>query len=540
MSYVARHRGTAAVFVLALLLMIAGCAPAVQQGSTNVNHLVYGLTLQPSGFDPHIHGSSELTIPLRMVYDTLIYRHPQTGQFVPGLAREWEISPDGLVYTFRLRQDVRFHDGTVLDAAAVGANLDRIVNPNTASQRAAFMLGTYERYEIVDSHTIRLLLSQPYAPLLDSLSQVYLGIASPQALSEYSNERYQFHQVGTGPYRFREYVPGDRLTIEINPDYAWGPEFYVSPGERTPNEIEFRFFTDVATRSLALEAGDVHIIGELLPVDARALAANSNIQINPVAIPGQPLQFLINTTRYPTNDARVRQALILGTNREAIIDAVFQRFSPIAWGPLAAATQFYSPDLAGAYAYDLARAQTLLEQVGFADRDGNGYLEFNGVEVEVRLIVPPWGLIPEVAQLLQEQWRVLGIRAILEPVPSRNTLIEAVNQGNYNLVAFYEFGLDPAYLSRYFTTGGTNNWSNVSDPTLDQLLLDAERQMDVGARQSLYGQAQLRIMEQALILPIRDYVNLNGSRTVLQGLAYDAYGWSPLLTNVTVTGQLSR
>src|SRR5690606_14925195 len=149
-------------------------------------------------------------------------RHPDTNEIVAGLATDWSISEDGLVYTFTLRQGVVFHDGTPFNAQAVGTNLDRITSPQTASQLAAFLLGPYAGYEVIDDYTIRILLSSPYSPLLDSLAQVYLGIASPTALSQYSENRYQFHQVGTGPFQFVELVPGDRLVIERNPDYNWG------------------------------------------------------------------------------------------------------------------------------------------------------------------------------------------------------------------------------------------------------------------------------------------------------------------------------
>lgn len=523
-----------ALFLSVICLLLAACGGESEQSGAR-NRIVYGLTLQPSGFDPHIHASSELGIPLRSVYDTLVYRDPASGQFVPGLAESWEISADGLIYTFRLRSGVRFHDGTIFNAQAVAANLDRITNPETASQRALFLLGPYDGYEIVDALTIRIRLLQPYAPLLDALSQVYLGMASPTALRAYSNERYQFHQVGTGPFRFVEYVPGDRLVLQRNPDYAWGPSFYAPPGEQSVDEIEFRFFTDAATRALALESGDADVMGELLPLDARALTANTGVEIAPVPIPGQPLQFLMNTTLFPTNDVRVRQALLFGANREAIVDAVFQRYSPIAWGPLSAVTDYFSRDLVGSYAYDPTRAQTLLANAGMTDTDGSGYVDFGSVDVTVRVIVPPWGLIPEVAQLLQDQWRLIGIRAELVPVPSRSTLIEEVNGGQYNLVAFYEFGRDPSFLRRYFSTDGVNNWTGYSNPDLDLLLQQAETQSDTEARQSLYGQAQRIIMEQALLLPVRDYVNLNGQRTGLEGLSYDAFGWFPLLNNLTIT-----
>ncbi|NDJ61207.1 MAG: hypothetical protein GYB67_08790 [Chloroflexi bacterium] len=524
------------LLVLSTILMAAACSPASQsqQQPTARNRIVYGLTLQPSGFDPHIHASAELGIPLRQVYDTLVYRDPQTQVFVPGLATEWAISPDGLTYTFRLRAGITFHDGTPFNAEAVAANLDRIMNPDTASQRAAFLLGPYLGYEIVDELTIRLILSSPYSPLLDALSQVYLGIASPAALGQFSNQRYQFNQVGTGPFAFVEYVPGDRLVIRRYEDYAWGPPFYDLPGLLSVDEVEFRFFTEPATRATALESGEADIMGELSPIDASFLTANSAIQILPVAAPGQPLQFLMNTQRFPTDDLRVRQALIMATNREAIIDAVFRRFSPLAWGPLSRNMVYAYRELQDLYSFDPAQARTLLEAAGLQDADENGFLDLNGVEIEVNIVAPSWGMIPEVAQLLQDQWRDAGLRVVIDPVPSLNLLLEAVASGEYNLVAFYEFGLDPVFLNRYFISSAPNNWLGYANSALDELLIQATQIVDPNERFVRYAQAQQIIMQDALILPIRDYVNLNGARTSIQNLSFDAYGWFPILNNVIV------
>jgi peptide/nickel transport system substrate-binding protein len=518
------------------MVALIACSTAAQaQQSTPTNRIVYGLTFLPSGFDPHINASSELGIPLRQVYDTLVYRDPQTGEFVPGLAVSWTISDDGLIYSFSLRQGVKFHDGTPFNAQAVAANLDRIVSPATASQKAVFMLGPYMGYEIVDEYTIRLILSEPYSPLLDSLSQVYLGIASPTALGEYSNNRYQFHQVGTGPFIFVEYVSGDRIVLRRNHDYVWGPPFYQQASENSVEEIEFRFFTDPPTRALALESGEAHVMGELLPIDTRVLTGNSELQVIPVSVPGQPLQFMMNTRRFPTDALAIRQALLFGANRNAIIDAVYQRFSPVAWGPLAATTLYYDPALNGAYGHDTGQARSLLTASGFQDTNYDGYLDIGGADLQVEVIVPPWGLIPEVAQLLQDQWRTIGIRAILKPVPTLPTLVDEVETGEYNLVAFYSFGMDPSLLNQYFLSDGVNNWTGYSSIELDNILREAVRQGDPGVRGALYSQAQRLIMEQALILPIRDYVNLNASSANLEGLDFDSYGWFPILNNVTLT-----
>ncbi len=521
--------------VLWLTVVLVACSTGAQaRQSTPTNRIVYGLTFLPSGFDPHINASSELGIPLRQVYDTLVYRDPGTGEFVPGLATSWTISDDGLVYTFTLRQGVNFHDGTPFNAQAMGANLDRIVNPSTASQKAVFMLGPYTSYEIVDEYTIRLILSEPYSPLLDSLSQVYLGIASPTALAAYSNNRYQFHQVGTGPFIFVEYVSGDRIVLRRNTEYAWGPPFYQPANEDSVDEVEFRFFSDPPTRALALESDEAQVMGELLPIDARALTGNSGLQVIPVSIPGQPLQFLMNTRRFPTDALAVRQALLFGANRNAIIDAVYQRFSPVAWGPLAASTLYYDRVLNGVYTHDTGQARSLLTASGFQDSNNDGYLDIGGADLQVDVIVPPWGLIPEVAQLLQDQWRTIGIRAVLKPVPTLPTLVDEVESGEYNLVAFYSFGMDPSLLNQYFLSDGANNWTGYSNIELDNILHEAARQSDPDVRRTLYSQAQRLIMEEALILPIRDYVNLNASSANLQGLGFDSYGWFPILNNVTM------
>lgn len=512
-----------------LLLMLTPLA-----GRAQGNRIVYGLSFEPSGFDPHRNASSELGIPLRQVYDTLVYRDPDTGAYVPGLASSWEVAPDGLAYTFTLRQDVVFHDGTPFNALAVAANLDRIVDPAVASQKAVFMLGPYAGYQIVDDFTIRILLAAPYSSLLDSLSQVYLGIASPAALSSVSIDRYQFNQVGSGPYEFVEYVTGDRVVIRRAANYTWGPAFYEAPESGAIDEVEFRFYGDPTARALALEAGDAEVMGELLPLDARALSLDEDIILKQVTIPGQPLQFLINTTRFPTGSLPVRQALLFGTNREAIVESVFQRFSPVAWGPLAATTTFYTPTVQGSYPYDIARARALLEGAGLRDADGNTFFDADGGDLTIRVIVPPWGLIPEVAQLLQDQWRSIGIRAELVPVATRAALFEAVSGGNYNLVAWYEFGSDPAFLSNYFATDGTLNWTGYSNPLLDSLLGQASASQDETTRAALYTQVQQLIMEDALILPIRDYVNVVGMRSSMVGLNFDYYGWFPLLMNASL------
>lgn len=519
------------LLVILLLMILAGCsAPEEARGE---NPIVYGLTLEPSGFDPHINRSSELGIVLRQVYDTLVYRHPETKEIVPGLATSWEVSEDRLVYTFELRQDVTFHDGTPFNAQAVAANLDRIVSPDTRSQKASFMLGPYIGYEIVDTYTIRILLSEPFSPLLDSLSQVYLGMASPAALAEYSPERYQFHQVGTGPFRFVKYTPGVELILQRNDDYTWGPEFYTPLGDGAIDEIIFKFYSDPPTRTIALESGEAQIMGEIPPSSARLISSGDELVLQPVSVPGQPLQFMFNTALYPMNDANVRRALIYATNRGVIVDTVFQGFSPIAWGPISSTTLYYNADVEGVYTYDPNRARSFLTAAGFTDTDNDGLLNDGDENLKITMLIPPWGQLPEIAQVIQSQWREIGVDVQLVQVSGFTALREAIAQGEYHLVSFDTPGYDPYFLNEFFMTNAANNYMNYSNTELDAALIAGMQELSPSARRSQYAAIQTFIMEQALILPIREYVNLNASTPSIQGLIYDPYGWFPLLNNVT-------
>jgi peptide/nickel transport system substrate-binding protein len=517
------------VLLLFLLLPLAlsGCDSSEEVNAANP--IVYGLTLQPSGFDPHIHRSSELGIVLRQVYDTLVYRDPEIREIVPGLADRWEIAENNLSYTFYLRSDVRFHDDTPFNAQAVGANLDRIIAEETASQRARFMLGPYQGYDIIDDYTIRIRLAQPFAPFLDSLSQVYLGIASPTALSEYSPLRYQYHQVGTGPYKFIEFTPGDKLVLRRNPDYRWGPSFYTAPDDNAIDEITYRFFTDPATRSTALESGEAQVMGEIEPSIANNLNTGGTAEVLPTAIPGLPLQFMFNTAQTPTDSLAVRQALIHATNRAVIIDTVFRGFSPIAWGPLSRETLYYDSSIEGTYAFNVEQARRLLDAAGYSDNDENGFLDDGNEDLTIVLIVPPWGLIPQVAQLIQDQWREVGINAQLEQVSGFPALREAVQSGDYHLVAFDSPGYDPYILNEFYLSSGANNFMNYNNAELDAALINAMRELAPNARRTQYAQIQGFIMDEALILPIRDYVNLNATVPAIDALRFDPYGWFPLM-----------
>ncbi len=514
------------LIILFCALILYACS-----GSKEANSIVYGLTLAPSGIDPHLNASAELGIPLSSVYDTLVFQDPASGEFVPGLAERWTISDDALTYTFYLRHDVTFHDGTPFNAEAVIANVEYTTNPDHHSFKAALMLGPLASVDKLDEYSVVFRLDEPYAPLLDALSQVYLGMASPLALETWGPSEYQFHQVGSGPYRFVEYVPNDHLTITRYDDYQWAPSIY-DQEKASIDTIVFRFYEDSATRALALESGEVDVIGEVPHLDAARLDSGEDFELHPIAIPGQPLQFMFNTQRAPTDDVRVRQALIAAVDRPEIVATIFGAYSPVANAPLTAVTKGYTAD-SPFPDYDPERAVDLLDTAGWRDDDGDGIRSREDEPLQIQIVAPSWGLNSEVAQLLRAAWEKVGATVELEIAPGFGPLNEAQAAGEYHLIGINLFDSDPDLLRPFYTSDGFYNWSGFTDAELDGLLTQAaQATLDTELRWGLYAAAATRIRDQALLIPIRDYVNLVVTNNRLQGLHFSAQGWFPLLIDL--------
>ncbi len=520
--------------LLFLILTISTLASACQPSSDTESTLNYGLTLAPSGIDPHLNASAELGIPLSSVYDTLVFLDAESGKFVPGLAERWEISSDGLQYTFYLRNDVRFHDGTPFNAQAVQDNLDYILDPDNHSQKAATMLGPLNRTEILDEYTIAIVLDEPFAPLLDSLSQVYLGMASPEALDQWGPSEYQFHQVGTGPYRFIEYIPNDHITLERNPDYAWGPTIYDN-ANASIDQIVFYFYEDAASRSFALERREVDILGEIPPHEADRLASSTDFSLSPIAIPGQPLQYFFNTTASPTDDLRVRQALLLAVDKKTIVLTVFGSQSPISNSPLSQAGFEWISELPPS-THNLEAARQLLEDAGWILESQEPYRKRDGEPLVIKLIAPPWGSNSEVAQLLKTSWETIGIDVELTIAPGFGTLKEVQSSGDYHAIGINFFGTDPDLLRSFYASDGFYNWTGYSDPEIDQMLNEAAHaSLAPDRREELYNQIVQAITDNALVLPIRDYVNLVVFHQRIEGLKFSAQGWFPNLIDIQLS-----
>lgn len=519
------------------LLALFACGAAEQSIPCKDDRrcLRYALSADIPLLDPHFSHLPEAGMIFRQIYDTLVYRDSESGEFRPGLALDWETSEDGLVYTFRLRRDVIFHDGSDFSAAAVAHNIERIFRPESEQSLARKLLAPLRQYEVLDEHTIRLRLFEPHAALLDNLAQPFLGIASPKALNESDGLRYQYHQSGTGPFVLASYLPGELIVLRRFGGYA-----EVSPIESpmTGDEIdrvEFSIITDSEADWLALLGDSQDVVDNVASAAAQNLSNNSRVVLMPVRIPGQTIQFLFNTNRIHLRDREVRLALLLATNRIGIRDQVFYNASPVAWAPLAANTGYAHTGFVNKFEFDLDQARALLDAAGYADSDGDGIVEKSARPLELTVLAPPWGQLPEVAAFIKDQWRQIGINLVVEPAPGATQLDSLIRSGEYDLLPIDNYGLDPGILSDVFLDSSRYSSSRAPHPQLNELLIRAAIEIDAVTRRNLYFEAQSIIMNEVLIVPIRDNVRLRAISANVTGLRFDAYGFYPLLSNVSIT-----
>jgi peptide/nickel transport system substrate-binding protein len=491
-----------------------------------------GLSWEPRSFDPHVSSSYEAPTLNRLVFDTLV-RQTLDGEYWPSLATDWEVSDDGLIWTFHLRDDVTFHNGTPFTADAVKYSFDRIVDPATASEASITMIGPYESTEVVDDHTVKVHLSEPFGPFLDGTSQAELSIVEPATAEEWGEE-FVDHMVGTGPFMFKEWVRQSHLTVVKNPDYNWGPAFFENQGPPYLDEITFKFLLEPMVRVGALETGEVGLINDVPGTDYERLDADPGYAVLQSMFPGVPLVIGMNVTRPPLDDVKVRQAIEYGIDKQAIVDTLFEGLFPLAFGMLAPNTFAYWSGAEDMYAYDPAEAESLLEEAGWVDTDGDGIRDKDGQPLTLVWPANEWQRNNEMAEIVQAQLRRVGIDVIVN-VGTYGASWEAWNSCEHNLMDAGFSGTDPDVLSYVLLSSNVGQGYAVTcieDEEIDDLLIQGRSTADRDERIAPYTEVQQLVMDEALFVPIRQFGQLVAVRQEVKGMQFDPVGFALVLSQV--------
>jgi peptide/nickel transport system substrate-binding protein len=505
-------------------------APAPRPGGA----LAYVIEADPDRLDPNLSGLRTAQIVFFQIFEPLVVRDPADNAFKPWLATSWEVSPDGRAYTFKLRRDVKFHDGTPFNAEAVKFNMDRTHDPALATRCGGCAVGFYEATDVVDPHTVRIRLKAAWAPFLDAMSLFY-RMVSPEQVRKVGHQDFGRQPVGTGPFRFVEWVPNNRIVLERNPDFAWAPSIFKNRGRSYVDRVIFRTIPEPSTRVAALEAGEVHVATAVSAQDFARLSKDQRFQPIIGLSPGIPFTFAINTTKPPTNELAVRQALEYGIDREIIAKASYQAFRPFgafrpAYTLLSHTTWGYDKSTE-MYEYDPDRSRALLDAAGW--RMGpDGVRQKGGQRLE--MVLNSWEHGPP--EIMQSHLRRIGVSlkiGILNPL----AVNEAQRKAESHMSPLPAARTDPDVLSAFLhsrNVGVGFNFSFVKDTELDQVFDQAATEVDPGKRKRLYVKAIRIALERAYMLPVhnRDNVSLAGAR--VQGVRFDVTGFFPWIHEVSL------
>ncbi|HKG26956.1 MAG TPA: ABC transporter substrate-binding protein, partial [Thermomicrobiales bacterium] len=463
------------------------------------------------------------------VFDPLVWQAPDLS-FVPGLAESWEVAPDGKAYTFHLRQDAKFHDGTPVNAEAVKFSWERIMNPETKSKTAIGQMGSFSQAVVVDEFTVRAEFADPNATFLDSVSQSYCSPISPTAVQKFGAD-FAHNLVGTGPYMLKEWVENDHVTLVKNPDYNWAPSIFGHQGPGYLDEIVFKMIPDGATRTGTLQSGETDGVDSVAPKDVGVFKDDSDYQVLNAAVPGIPNVLALNTEKAPTNELPVRQALNFGIDKQTIISSLFfDQYVP-AYGPLNAATLGFDESLKTLYPYDPEKAKSLLEEAGWTV-GSDGIREKAGQKLSVSYYTNTAQDLA--APLIQAQWKDIGIDTQINSM-DYNALIPLVTKGEANIGSIGWIQADPdvvRYLlySKNIDTG--YGWTRFRRDELDGLIVAASGEVDIEKRKQLYAQIQQITMQNALIVPVYDLAAIYALRSYVKNFRVDTRGWYPWLYDV--------
>ncbi|WP_051024792.1 ABC transporter substrate-binding protein [Nocardia aobensis] len=525
---------------MAIVALVTACSSggsgADDESATPVSGgtLTYASYRDATCMDPHVSPGDIVGELQRNVFDSLVAQKSD-GTFAPWLASAWKISADGKEYVFTLRPDVKFFDGTPFDAAAVKANFEHILAPATKSQYAASLLGPYAGTDIVDDHTVRVRFTQPYSPFLQAASTAYLGFYSPKVLAEHPDElcgggRYA---VGSGPFRELSVTHGQGIEFERNPDYAWPPATARHTGPAYLDKLSVRYLTEDAVRTGALRGGQVDVIAGTPPADYQALQQDPAYRIVRGDAPGAPYTFFFNQSKEPFSDIRARQAVSAAIDIDGIVDSIYLGVYPRAYGPLSASTPGYDASVEKRPGYDVAKANRLLDELGYTGRDAQGYRTKDGHRFG--LVLPyASNLVREsrdlVTQAVQQDLKKVGIELRLTPV-DYGTYTTIIAANGYDLVGASWGRSDADVLATLYQSdrsvakGGANN-GKVADPQLDALLQQGRATADPAQRAAAYKQAQQLILDKAYALPIYVFTGVYTAAARVHGFGLDANGWS--------------
>lgn len=492
------------VFFLALLGIVGfGVFGAQTTEPKSGGTLTIAIPKDPLGFDPHqMHALSSYQIAAQLFNG--LTRINREGTVVPDLAESWEVSEDGLTWTFRLRHGIVFHNGRAVTAEDVKYSIERIKDPATNSTwRSDYE--AVETVEVVDPYTVQIKLSRPFAPLLEVLTWKRGAIVPKEVVEQYGD--LNAHPVGTGPFIFEEYIEGQRIVLVKNPNYF-------RPGLPYLDRVVFKIVPEGTSRVVELLAGSADVIVDV------PLEQISSLKAQDIVVDVQPSSWVTyiglnlglgGHPQGPWSDVRVRKAIAMALDKEAIAKAATlgYGFAIDSTVPLGSAYKMHVPR----YERNLDQAKHLLAQAGYP----------NGFKAE-GIILAGYPDFQLAGETIYSQLQEIGVE-LVPVVLEHGTYVQRRAEGDmfYWMTASVE-GFDPYFRTNiYFLCDGSFNKNHYCNPEVDELLTAAMGTTSKTIREALYNEALYKILyEDVAWIPLYSTPVTSAARPYVENFFYGA------------------
>ncbi len=498
--------------VLAISVLLTGCGSSGKDASASkAKTLVFAQGADPRGLDPAFVDDGESAKVIANVYDGLLKYKSDSTELEPALATEWNISEDGKVYTFKLREGVKFHDGTEFNADAVKFSIDRQLPPNRTDDMpyASFTFGPVEKVEVVDKNTVKIILTEAYTPFLSNLAMALAApIVSPAAVKQHG-DKFIENPVGTGPFKFVKWDKSQSIQLEKNNEY-WGEKAKV-------DKLIFQFTKENSVRATQLMTGAVDIIDG---VDSNNVAEIEKAGAVMAEDEGMNINYMaFNAARAPFNDSKLRQAISHAIDREELVKYLYQGYAKVANSYMPSFIPGFNDKIVP-YEYNPEKSKALLKELGKEN-----------LEVKMVVYSNPRPYNPagqKLAEAIQGYLLKVGIKSKID-VYTWTEYKQKLIQGEGDIL-FYGWTGDNGDPDNFLSLLDSNeiesslNAAKYKNEQVDKLLKEARGTANGPARDKIYQDIQEILTKDAAWLPISNAKSMAAHSKKITGFKYHPTG----------------
>jgi peptide/nickel transport system substrate-binding protein len=461
------------------------------------------------------------------LYDTILALKLDFSGYVGDLVEDnWEVSSDNLTVTFHVRPNLKFQDGTVVDAAALKWNLDHWIDPKVAAPGGGNLQGAIKSVEAPDASTLIIHLLAPYAPLYNELASVEMS--SPTAYQTLGPDKFAQAPVGAGPYEKPVIVPNASYTYSRNEAYNWAPSIFDNKGPAYPDQYVVKFIGDNQTAFAALETGEINVLPGIPAQFLDQAKADPKITIVQGAETGGT--YLGFNTQYPPFDnQQVRVAISYAINRDEVIQAAVSGAGVPMYSNLSNAEIGYNQaaeDYGKSKSDNVDTAKKMLADLGYTPGSDGILVGKDGKRMEFKLSALPDDENKRIAEDLQAQLKDIGIQADID-IKDADTIKKMTQDGTHQMIVWYYGLLDPNILTYLFSSDrlGKSNRTRFVNADLDKMLKDADSTLDYNSRMQKVSDILKFLIDQRPNVPLFSHIVYTGYRNdIVGGLKFDKAG----------------